>query len=824
MTAWSLRYDHFDPRRQGLREALCTLGNGCFATRGAAEEATADEIHYPGTYLAGGYNRLQSTVAGRAVGSEDLVNFPNWLPLRFRPQDGDWFNLLGVQILSYRQELEMYSGVLTRSLRVRDHQHREFTLTSRRLVHMEQPHVAAIEYSLTAENWSGLVQVQSALDGSVINAGVARYRALNSKHLRLLDTGHAGQDIVYLLVQTTQSRVQVAQAARTRVYRGEDPYDPACTTFRHQSIVGQELMLELRQGESLTVEKVVALYSSRDRAISEPLYEAQQALLGCGRFRDLLESHARAWKYLWRKYDVVIDAPANEQRVLRLHIFHLLQSVSAHTIGLDVGVPARGLHGEAYRGHIFWDELFIFPFYTFRIPEITRSLLLYRYRRLDMARRLAREEGYVGAMYPWQSGSNGEEETQLMHLNPRSGTWGPDLSRRQRHVNIAIVYNAWQYFMHTGDREFMDVYGTEMVLEIARFWSSIAQYNSETRRYEIDGVMGPDEYHEKYPDRDAGGLKNNAYTNLMVVWVLERALALLELLPPERRHELNERLGLSTEELDRWVDITRKMTVPFHGDGIVSQFEGYDKLAAFDWQGYQRKYGDIERLDRILKAEGDSPDRYQVSKQADVLMLFYLLPPKELRRLFEQLGYKFDDDMVARNVAYYLQRTSHGSTLSKVVHASVLDRIDRSAAWAMFCAALASDIADVQDGTTPEGIHLGAMAGTVDIVLRHYAGIDTTSEVIAFYPRLPEHVRGLRLRLRHRGQWYELEIGTKRATLRVDADGRGPIMVNIAGKLRKLVPGATHEFALRARPGRAKLAVAGRKSRPAKKAAGARRQ
>ena len=399
--------------------------------------------------------------------------------------------------------------------------------------------------------------------------------------------------------------------------------------------------------------------------------------------------------------------------------------------------------GEAYRGHIFWDELFIFPFYTFRIPEITRSLLLYRYRRLNTARCLAQQEGYHGAMYPWQSGSNGREETQLVHLNPRSGTWGADLSRRQRHVNVAIVYNTWQYFMLTGDREFMSFYGAEMILEIARFWANIASYNKRTRRYEIKGVMGPDEYHEKYPDSDEPGLHNNAYTNVMAVWVLERALEVLDLLTPERSRELRQKIGLRAEELKRWTDITCKMTIPFHGEGIISQFQGYEKLEEFDWQGYREKYGSIERLDRILKAEGASPDRYKVSKQADVLMLFYLLPPKELRRIFLRLGYEFDDDMVKRNVDYYMQRTSHGSTLSKVVHASVLDRIDRSHAWGMFCAALESDVADVQGGTTPEGIHLGAMAGTVDIVLRHYAGIDTTAEVIAFYPRLPPNLHRL---------------------------------------------------------------------------------
>src|SRR5690606_3457513 len=139
MTGWTLAYDDFEPKQEGLREALCTLGNGYFATRGAAEEAEADEIHYPGTYLAGGYNRLKTEIAGRVIENEDLVNMPNWLFLTFRPADGDWFNLLGSEILSYRQELDLKAGVLTRDVRFRDRQGRETTLTSRRIVSMSDP-------------------------------------------------------------------------------------------------------------------------------------------------------------------------------------------------------------------------------------------------------------------------------------------------------------------------------------------------------------------------------------------------------------------------------------------------------------------------------------------------------------------------------------------------------------------------------------------------------------------------------------------------------------------------------------------------------------
>ena len=290
--------------------------------------------------------------------------------------------------------------------------------------------------------------------------------------------------------------------------------------------------------------------------------------------------------------------------MLRLHISHVLQACSRLTAHHDAGVTARGLNGEAYRGHVFWDELYVYPFLNFRLPEITRSLLLYRYRRLDEARAAAAAAGYRGAMFPWQSGSDGQEETQHLHLNPLSGRWEPDLSRNQRHVNAAIFYNIWQYYQATDDVDFLRDHGAEMMLEIARFWRSIAHFNPGRERWEIHGVMGPDEFHERYPDATDGGLRNNAYTNVMVAWICQTAQAVLDLLPASRREALRRRSGLTDAEIRDWGDMSRRMFVPFHADGVISQFEGYEDLLELEWDDYRARYGNIQRLDRILRAEG----------------------------------------------------------------------------------------------------------------------------------------------------------------------------------------------------------------------------
>ncbi len=764
MNSWVLRYNHFDPEEEKRREALCTLGNGYFCTRGSAPEALAGKIHYPGTYLAGGYNRLATEIAGRTVENEDLVNFPNWLFLKFRIAGGEWFDLSRVEILEFCQELDLKCGLLRRTIRFRDSAGRNTQLVERRLVHMCNRHLAALEITLSAENWSGLVEFCSALDGRVKNTNVARYRELAGDHLVPLTTGQSDGETIYLKVRTCQSGIEMAQAARTRILNGTRAKNINLRLEEEAGYVAQRFPVELKKSESVRIEKVVALFTSRDEAISECCLEATKEVARAPDFGDLLKYHSRAWAHLWQRFGFDIGEENRTERVrmiLRLHIFHLLQTVSLHTIELDVGIPSRGWHGEAYRGHVFWDELFIFPLLNLRIPEITRTLLKYRHRRLPEARAAARAEGFRGAMYPWQSGSNGREESQEVHLNPQSGNWIPDNSRLQRHVNAAIAWNVWQYYQVTRDLEFLSFYGAEMILEIARFWASLASWNENIGRYEILGVMGPDEYHDSYPDSGRPGLNNNAYTNVMAAWTLACALQVLDVLAEERRLELCQILEIDQMEIRQWGEISRRLRLVFHGDGIISQFEGYDQLEEFDWPTYRARHGRVMRLDRILEAENDNPNRYKCSKQADVLMLFYLFTSEELGAIFERLGYPFEFATIPRNIEYYIDRTSHGSTLSQVVHSWVLSRSDREGSWQLFTEALQSDIDDIQGGTTPEGIHLGAMAGTVDLVQRCFSGIETRGDVLRLNPCLPDELDQLKIRLRYRGQTLELEITSK---------------------------------------------------------------
>ena len=792
---WILEYWSYRPAEERLREALCTLGNARFATRGAApEHPEVEGIHYPGTYVAGLYNRLAAEKAGREIVNESLVNVPNWLLLTFRIDDGPWFSIDDVEIVEFRQALEMDRGILVREVTFIDAEERTTSLTQRRLVHMSRPSIAALETNIRAEDWEGRLTLRSSIDGGVENRNVERYRELPGRHLEVLETRDDGESI-RLRARTNQSRIEVVVGARHRVWLDDVRIEPDRERFAEDATVSEEMTFDLQPGSLTRVEKTVSVRTGRDPAISEAGVAVEGDLHRLPDLDILEKEHAQAWWSIWERFELDVAAEPRVRLISNLHLFHLIQVASPNLHDLDVGLPARGLHGEAYRGHIFWDELFVFPLLYVRAPEIARSVLRYRFRRLPEARTAARVSGYEGAMFPWQSGSDGREETQEVHLNPESGRWNPDLSHRQRHINIAIAYNIIQYQRFTGDIDFLAEFGAEMLIEIARFWASIAEYERLNDRYQIVGVMGPDEFHDEDPGWDGPALRNNAYTNVMVAWLLWTVPEVLGPLPAYQKTSLFARLGVNEAEMARWDRISRGLTVPRHEDGIISQFEGYETLEELDWESYRERFDNIERLDRILEAEDDSVSRYKASKQADVLMLFYLLSFEELTTVFERLGVAFDEEMLAANIDYYLERTSHGSTLSRVVHSWVLARNDRRRSYSLFREALESDLSDIQRGTTEEGIHLGAMAGTVDLLQRGFSGMEANGDgTLRFKPRLPREIEKLAFSIYYRRRWIEVELEDSGLCLRSEVTDEPPVDIEHRGERTTLRSGETRTF------------------------------
>jgi len=790
--AWDVVFNSYDPGDEQRRESLLALGNGVLLVRAAATCAVADQHRYPGTYYVGLYDRREEAVDGQSIVHDEIVNLPNWLPLTFRAGgEAAWTCIATAEILHYRHALDTRRGLTCREALLRDGQGRRTWLRERRLVSLAQPRLAALCLELTPDGWEGAIELRSALDGSVTNGNWPQEAPGRRRLLGGIDGEDAGGALL-LRMHLARSRVAVAVAARTVVSGAEVV---AREVERRSDMIAERIVCCAGAGQTLRVEKVAFIRTGRDTAVFDPGDAALTAACGAAPFEALRAEHETAWTRLWERcrLDAGPDALGN---ALRLHAFHLLQTASPHTADLDAGLPARGWQ-EAYFGQVFWDSTFAFPFLAMRLPGLARALLLYRYRRLGAARTAAAEAGRRGAMFPWRSATTGREETPLLQPNPLDGRWTRDDTRLQRHVSLAIARDVHHYVLATGDTEFLAEHGAELLIEIARFWASAAHpcpSGAASGRYDIAGVVGPDEFHTRMPGAETPGVETNAYTNVMAAWTLARVPELLDLLPRRRREGLCRALRLGTDETAHWDLLSRRFLVLFHGDGVISQFRGYDALPPLDLGEYKRKHA-TGRVDLALEAEGKSANDYQISKQADVLALPYMLPGAQLADTLARLGYGVTDDQLLRTARYYLVRTSNDSSLSRIVCASALARLDPAASWAPYQDALRLDLDPAQKGAA-EGVHLGAMAATLDVMQRHYLGLDVDGDGLALSPALPSGLGPVSMGIHYRGGTFELAWDGVALRLASDAANPGEVAVACNGGKEMLRAGASLEVAV----------------------------
>ncbi|WP_086315034.1 hypothetical protein A5821_002556 [Enterococcus sp. 7F3_DIV0205] len=751
-STWNLDYFGYTPGKEEYSvESLLTIGNGFMGLRGTVPEMSLSKNHYPATYIAGLYNEEKSEVAGQIVENEDFVNTPNnqYISIQVEGTD-EWLTLEKSTLHYLHRNLNLKTGLFTSTMVIEDTHKHQLTITAQKIVNMAKMNNYSIKYSIKPVNFSKNITIKTATDGSIYNFNVERYRNLTAKHFHITQL-LAEKNNSMIEIQTNQSKIKVQQIA---TISGDFFEANAIKNSIGEERIEQEITFYAEKNTAYTLEKQVQVKAS----IAKESWETPS--LPAISFDSEFTESKLAWDTLWEKSDIQITGDLMSQKLLRIHTYHLFVSASPFNNNeLDVSVTARGLHGEAYRGHIFWDEIFILPFYILHFPETAKQLLMYRYNRLGKAKENARESNYAGAMYPWQSGLDGSEDTQKLHLNPLNGEWGEDHSILQRHVSLAIAYNIWMYWNNSGDDQFIKEYGAEMLVEIANFWRSAASFDDKTKRYSIAKVMGPDEFHEGYPNSTESGLKNNAYTNLMVVWLFEELEGILSLLNTQERTELFNKTGITQDNLEKMKDIRKRLSIEVNEDGIIAQYEGYFDLKEIDWDAARAKYGNIYRMDRILKAEGQSPDDYKVSKQADTLMLFYNLNKEKIDEILEELGYELPADYLEKNLLYYLNRTSHGSTLSRIVHAQLAEAVSfHDLSWTLYQEALYSDYQDIQGGTTAEGIHTGVMAATIYVTLTTYAGIDIKKNQLTIQPNLPKNWEEMTFNLDHKGIHYQLTI------------------------------------------------------------------
>jgi kojibiose phosphorylase len=755
---WVISEDALIRERARYFETIFTLANGYLGVRGSSEEGAPEE--HPGSYLAGVFDRC-------ADEPTELVNIPRWIGIRVSA-DGREINPRKGKLLAYRRYLDMQRALLVREFRIRQ-QRRITCVRIERFVSRSRVHIAAIRYYITPENYSGRLVITSDLDANVTNSG---RRHLRVTRIETFDVSH-GYAGLLLETETLESKIRIAEAATARLTcNGNEVYAERVWIKESDSIT-EALSFEVERGRQYIFEKFVAIFNTRDGTtdVSEAARSAAREAHRQG-YAAAFASHAQNWAEVWRRSDVRIEGDEASERAVRFSIFH--QIACAPLFSDKVSLAAKGLHGEGYRGHVFWDcEIFNLPMFIYTHPEIARNLLMYRYHTLPGARRKAKSAGYRGAMYAWESADTGDETTPLW--GTVAGQKVPILSGQiEQHISADVAYGVWQYWQATHDEDFLINYGAEIIFETARFWVSRFEYNHEKDHHEIRGVIGPDEYHE-YVD-------NSVFTNAMAQWNIRLALDLAEDLKrrfPEKWAELRRKLRLT--RLAQWRRIAEKVYIPFsHELGIHEQFDNYLKLERFDLSSLDRERTSVESMlgrERVHSS--------QIIKQADVVMLMFLLPEQ------------FDKKQIEANFNYYAPICAHGSSLSPSVHAIVASRLGRSEeALQYFEQSAAIDLCD-RMGNSEAGIHLASLGGNWQVVIRGLCGVDAGERALCFNPSLPSRWQSVSFRLVYRGTPAKVTVKHHELVLDLtEAKAGQNLPIEVKGMPRLVECGKIHAFPL----------------------------
>ena len=721
---WELIEQNFHPGDLLHFETLYTIGNGYCGTRGAFEEGFRGNT--PITLVHGIYDHAPGALV------PELVNIPNWLPIRLSV-DGTPFQLITETtdilrppsgfVIGYKRTLDLYHGLLRREVLFRAASGAIVRLTFERFASLADEHVLVQRLRIVGVEGRPTIQVESAIDGGVTNAGVQHW---------LPDRASVAEDsLVGLEVTTQQSGYVLGMASRLVA-----PY-PVDSRIDGDQLITTVREFTLDQEQAVTFDKFTAIYTSRD---TEQPFDAAQRKAGEAEHsgHDALQAaHQAEWAAYWENSDIRIVGDDACQLALRFTTYQILVATPRHDDTVSVG--AKTLSGLGYKGHVFWDtELFLLPLLTLSQPELAHNLLMYRYHNLPGARNKAKANGYEGAMYPWESTDTGEETTPQWSDPQPDGTkiriWTGD---SEQHISTDIAYATWQFWRWTGDDDFFTRYGAEMILDTAVFWGSRVERKSD--RFEVSQQIGPDEYHEN--------VDNSAFVNRMVVWHFGIALKTLDWLrgyAPADAERLTQALDLTPQRLDHWRAVTAQMYIPFDNDRQIHvEFPSFFDLEYIPVPEYFPRVTSVQAILGYHRSI-----QTQVIKQADVVMLMALLGDE-----FDAPSEADIGQIKINNWNTYFPRCDHGSSLSPAVHAWVAARLGlRDVAYELFYHAAHIDLED-NKGNVRDGIHAAACGGVWQAMVFGFCGLRINNDgELVLDPHLPDHWQEVNFNVHYRGE------------------------------------------------------------------------
>jgi len=735
---WQVIEDGFDPALANTYETLFTIGNGYLGTRGCLEERHPGAL--PGTYLRGVFDHHDSAVV-------DLVKAPDWVALTIAV-NGVELDVTCASVVRHRRVLDLREGILSRETVFEDSQGRRTRVETIRFASGADQHLCCLQARITPENHAASISVRSGVDGSGYNLDRRPFYAepppddphmkwhkwAKSKHLdEMARAEFAGG--VYLETRTIDTRITIGYAAATTVLAPVES-----EVAQRYQVIEQESRARVAAGETLTVAKLATIYTSRDVAAANVGRACQNELrdhLKAG-FTACRERNRAAWATKWADCDVTIDGDADANRAVRFSIYQLL--IAANESDPRVNIGANALTGERYRGHAFWDtEVFMLPFFIYTRPETARALLLYRYHTLVGARQNARQTGFRGARYAWESADTGVDTTPKWTVDGVHRIW---MGEEEIHVTSAVAYGLIAYVTATGDHALMTDYGAEILFETSRFWADRLEA-AQDGHYVLSRVVGPDEFHEH--------VDNSAYTNYLVRWHLQQAArvyAELAISHPGELAALSGRIGLTREEVEDWLDKAEQIRLPsVADDGVIEQFDGYFELDTLP----------VEHDENDMPMYPPGHHHYNLAgtkliKQADVVMLTYVLPDE------------FSDEAKLANYEYYEPLTLHKSSLSPATHSIVgIEVGDPGRAVQYFRRSASVDLVDNQ-GNTEEGIHIASAGGTWQMMVNGFGGFRVRNGQMTFKPWLPPGWKAIGFRLKWHGAALSVSASHTAAT------------------------------------------------------------
>ncbi|MCD8329571.1 MAG: glycoside hydrolase family 65 protein [Lachnospiraceae bacterium] len=767
---WILREDCFDPLRLGKCESVMSLGNGYLGLRSATEERYLRETR--GMFVAGTFNKFDENEVTELPNAADMTAMEITI-------DGEPFDLTAGTMEEYTRELNIRTGELVRRVLWTSPAGRRIRFASYRTVSLKNLHEIAQRVEITPLSGDVTVSVRSGIDATVTNTG--------SQHFSEGDKRFYDKKAIQFVLRTTQSGIDFVQTTQHRlaVDGCVQEQDAQVYIERREIFAGYEV--KVRQGECFALEKYSSIYTTRDfDAAGRTTAELQEAgLTACREMEEqgyagILADSAAQWDAeVWDRTPICIEGDAQaelDQFAVRFAQYHMRIMVPAQDHRMNIG--AKGLSGEGYKGHCFWDtEIFLLPYYSFTAPEIARRLEEYRYLSLPGAHAKAAHNGYRGAMFPWESAwlDDGEVTPEYCDVDILTGkpvkVWSGIL---EQHITSDVAFGAWQYAAITGDEDFMDQYGYELIFDTAIFWVSRLEAG-EDGCYHINDVVGPDEFREHVND--------NAFTNYMAKWNMEKALEYYELLKtekPELFAALSEKLPLA-EACEAWRDGCEHIFLPQPtAENVLPQDDRYLSCRDIDLTKYKQQdhVGGITRdynLEQI--------NQIQVSKQADVLVLFFLLEDR------------FSPEVKAATWKYYEQRTIHDSSLSLSTHAVLAcDMGEPEMAYDLYQKASMIDLGPFM-GSSNAGIHAASFGGTWQCVVYGFGGVRMLGGKLRIDPLLPAAWERLSYTILWKGQKLAVEVTGSEIAVE-NLTGTAPVSLTVAGEDCVLTGKAS--FALRA--------------------------